>query len=247
MAGSKIHIYESPGTLSKNLASRILNLIQKTVNNGKDFNIAVSGGKTPVLLFQNMAKNRKFINWNYVRFYWVDERCVPPEHADSNFRMVNDALLKNIDVSEQNIFRIRGEDDPVSEAERYSNLIRRNVPSDNFWPCFDLIILGMGSDGHTASIFPGHLELFSSECICENTIHPETRQQRITLTGNVINNARNIYLLITGKEKSIIISHLFDTRQNTRQYPVSHVRPVNGLLEWFIDSEAGRYIIKNPS
>jgi 6-phosphogluconolactonase len=241
MIERKVHIYKTTESLSILLAEKILNLIKDAINNGKDFNIAVSGGKTPVKLFQNIAgSNTDKGMWKHVNFYWADERCVPPEHPDSNFRLVYDTLLRHLDIPEPSIHRIRGEDNPVSEAKRYSDIIRTNVPVENSWPFFSLVILGMGSDGHTASIFPGQLELFSSDCICKNTSQPETGQQRITLTGNVINNARHIYILVTGNDKAAILARLFDQTQDNNQYPVHHIRPANGIVEWFIDKEAAK-------
>jgi 6-phosphogluconolactonase len=245
MVQRKVHIYKTPDTLSEHLALRILKLFKNAEKMDTDFHIALSGGRTPVLLFQSIVKNRDYIrNWSRIHFYWVDERCVPPDHAESNFRMVNDSLLKYIDVPQDNIFRIRGEDDPVNEAFRYGNMIRRYLPSRNSWPVFNLILLGMGSDGHTASIFPGQVELFAAEHICESTIQPVTGQNRITLTGNVINNAINIFFMVTGEDKSVMISKVFNPSEETDLLPVSHVKPVNGMVEWYIDHEAGKYIKK---
>jgi len=241
MIERKVHIYKTPESLSILLAEKVLNLIEDAINNGKNFNIAVSGGKTPVKVYQNIARNCADTEmWVHVNFYWVDERCVLPEHYDSNFRLVYDTLLRHLDIPDRNIHRIRGEDNPVSEAKRYSGIVRRNIPVENSWPSFNLVMLGMGSDGHTASIFPGQLELFSSDTICKNTFHPETGQQRITLTGNVINNARHIYIMVTGKDKATILARLFDHKQNNNQYPVYHIRPANGIVEWFIDEEAAK-------
>jgi 6-phosphogluconolactonase len=241
MIDRNVHIYKTFESLSILLAEKVLNLIEDNINNGKDFNIAVSGGKTPIKLFQNISRSYTDKGmWNHVNFYWVDERCVSPEHPDSNFRLVYDTLLRHLSIPDRNIQRIRGEDNPVSEAKRYSGIIRRNVPFKYSWPLFSLVILGMGPDGHTASIFPGQLELFSSDSICKNIFHPETRQQRITLTGNVINNASHVYIMVTGNDKAAILARLFDQTQDNNKYPIHHIRPTNGIVEWFIDEEAAK-------
>ena len=132
------------------------------------------------------------VSWERVHFFWVDERCVPPEDPESNFGVAKSLLLDKIKIPSKNIHRIMGEMDPSEEAIRYSAEIAGSTVTKGRLPAFDLIILGLGEDGHTASIFRGNNKLFFSEKICETTVHPVSHQKRITITGAVINNADNI-------------------------------------------------------
>jgi 6-phosphogluconolactonase len=152
--------------------------------------------------------------------------------------MAKEYLLDHIDIPVENIYRIKGEDNPDNEAERYSNEIKKYLPEVNGLPQFDAAMLGLGEDGHTASIFPDQLKLLSSDKICETTIHPSTKQKRITLTGKVINNSGEIYFLVTGKKKSIIVEKILNKKNNYLKFPASHINPFNGELFWFLGDEA---------
>ncbi len=149
--------------------------------------------------------------------------------------MARRILLDNIDIPESCIHRIMGENDPESEAVRYSSEILRCVRSSDDLPVFDHIILGMGNDGHTASIFPGNAGLLHSEKICGVAIQPETGQKRVTLTGGVINNADFITFLVTGKSKSVLVDDIFNRRPATDKYPAAHIAPFHGKLNWMVD------------
>ena len=152
---------------------------------GQVLNLAVSGGSTPKLLFGLLAEEdfRKSIPWEIVRLFWVDERCVEPIHSESNFGMTYDALLQYAFIPGENIFRMKGEDIPQNEKVRYAGILRKELPVKNGFPVFDLVLLGLGDDGHTASIFPDNLALFESDNTVEVAVHPATKQKRITLTG----------------------------------------------------------------
>lgn len=210
-----------------------------------NLNVALSGGNTPKLLFEILAAGYKTkIDWSKINFYWVDERCVPPDSAESNFKMTNDELLKKVNVPDMNIHRMRGEVNPETEAESYSVQLSENLPSENNIPVFDIIFLGMGKDGHTASIFPGQLNLFDVNEACSASENPQTHQKRITLTGKVINNADYIYFLVTGKDKSEVIRKIIERLQDYDLYPAAHVNPVGGSLNWYIDDAAAELFTK---
>jgi len=197
---------------------------------------------TPKRIFEYISSSDQgVVNWNRIRFFWCDERCVSPDDDESNFHMARLYLFKNLDIPAHHIFRIFGEADPPSEAIRYSRIISRNVPIKRNLPEFDLILLGLGEDGHTASLFPGNTGLFYSENLCEVAIHPQTGQKRITLTGTVINNARNVVFLVTGPEKAKIVADLPDDNE-TRRFPASLVHPGNGTLTWLLDADAARLL-----
>jgi 6-phosphogluconolactonase len=153
--------------------------------------------------------------------------------------MAQRKFLSRIEIPSGNIHRIRGEDDPENEAARYSIEILSSVRNRDRLPLFDLVILGLGEDGHTASIFPGHSELFDSDKICEVALHPVTGQKRITLTGRVINNADNVTFLVTGKTKAEIVENMFKKDSSVINFPASFIVPVYGKLNWYIDHDAG--------
>lgn len=201
--------------------------------------IALSGGTTPRLLFQHLAgQYRDRIDWASVHFFWGDERCVPPEDKESNFGMARDLLFNGLDLPEANIHRIRGEDDPAVEAGRYAEEIAASVPFANGLPAFDIIMLGLGEDGHTASIFPDQMALLQATDYCAVARHPQSGQARITLTGPVINNARHVAFLVTGSSKAEVVREIITGEEQALRYPAMHIRPHTGNLYWFLDEPA---------
>lgn len=156
--------------------------------------------------------------------------------------MTEKALLSKAAIPAGNVFRMRGEAEPQHEAERYSEVIRSSVRMKNGLPCFDVVFLGMGDDGHTASIFPGNDRLMNSDKICETAVHPVTKQIRITLTGKVINNAKSVFFLVTGKNKSVIVEEIYRNNADVQKYPAAQIKPVRGKTTWLLDSEAGMFV-----
>lgn len=233
---TKVNIYTSPKDVSKSVAKKIKKLILNSKQ--EKFHIAISGGNTPRKLFKRLAKKyADVIPWEQVHFWWGDERCVSPDSDQSNYRMASEALFQKIDIPECNIHRIKGENNPADEAERYAEEMESHISSRKGLPLFDLVLLGLGDDGHTASIFPGQLELFETNNWCAVSSHPESGQKRITLTGKIINNARNIFFVVTGENKAKRISEIMNEVEVSKQYPARYVDPVHGSMIWFIDEE----------
>ena len=234
-----INIFKSPAELAMKVAEEIVSMINESACRKKTFTIALSGGSTPELLFTTLGENfSESAQWKYAHFFWCDERCVPPDNTESNYGMAKKNLFDRIDIPEKNIHRIKGECDPEDEALRYSDKISEFTRSRAGFPLFDLIILGLGEDGHTASIFPGNLALLNSVKYCEVAIHPVTGQKRITLTGRVINNADLIYFLVTGKKKAAIAKEIFNKSEASGNLPATHIIPLKGTVRWFTDDEA---------
>lgn len=230
-----INVFNHKSDLAQAFCQKLIQLVLDKEN----IFVALSGGTTPKIIFQTLSKDfKKKIDWNKIHFFWGDERCVPPEHPESNFGMTKEYLLNNIEISEENIHRIKGANNPDEEAERYSLEILNNLPIINGFPRFDIIMLGLGEDGHTASIFPDQMDLLSSEKVCETAAHPSTKQKRITLTSKVINNSERIYFLVTGSGKAKVLSDILNKKENYIKYPAAHIQPFNGILEWYIDKEA---------
>ena len=231
----EVHIYSDNEAVAAGFAEWLVGWLK---NKGK-VAIALSGGSTPKVLFRLLAEEyADEINWSKVRLYWGDERCVPPTHEDSNYGMTQELLLKHIDIPLSNIHRVRGEDDPVQEAERYGAVIEEELAEEDGYPVFDLIILGMGSDGHTASIFPHQKELLMADSTCAVATHPESGQQRITLTGPVINRSKQVVFLVTGASKLDKIREIIREEGNWSSYPAAHIRPLSGKLDWYLDEQA---------
>ena len=204
--------------------------------------VCLSGGSTPKLLFEELAKNHSAaIDWSRIHFFWGDERCVDPEDEQSNYGECKKLLLDKINIPETNVHRVVGEDDPITEADRYGETIKEHVTAgESGLPEFDLIILGMGGDGHTASIFPHQMGLLTSEKICEVAVHPESEQKRVTITGPLINAAKFVVFLITGGGKADVLATVYDG--SGEQYPATHVQPQPGELAFFLDAAAAAKI-----
>lgn len=200
--------------------------------------VALSGGNTPQALFEWIVKlDKGTVDWNKLLVFWGDERCVPPEHTDSNFRSAQKSILIPLDIPEEHIFRMHGEAEPEKEAERYSQLLAEHLTMVDGFPQFDLILLGLGEDGHTASIFPGNNSLFATTQFCTVAKHPQSGQQRITLTGSVINHAAEVVFLVTGTPKAGIVSKIAETPELVH-YPAAKVSPISGKLTWLLDKGA---------
>jgi 6-phosphogluconolactonase len=182
------------------------------------------------------------MRWDCIHFFWGDERCVPPNNRDSNFGNANKMLFSRIDIPDSNIYRIQGENDPEEEALRYSEILKKHIETKGGIPVFDWAILGLGEDGHTASIFPNQLDLITSEKICEIGIHPESGQKRITLTGTVLNMAKRITFMATGTKKQVVIHHIINRDRVAKQYPAAHIQARHGEMDWFLDSSAAELI-----
>lgn len=238
-----IKIYSTPEETVNEFAEKLKLLINKSAEQNKNFYCALSGGNTPQLLFKVLKqKYLTEINWSKVHFFWGDERCVEPKNIESNYGTAHNLLLNYIDIPNENIHRIYGEETEEPEAKRYSEEILKSLPIENGLPIFDLIILGLGSDGHTASIFPDQMNLLESEKVCEVAVHPTSKQKRITLTGKVINYAKEISFLVTGKEKARVISEIINKKDNYKIYPAYYIDPQKGNLVWYIDKFAGQLL-----
>jgi len=234
-----LHIYETPEDTARAVANLIQAKAKEKIKQSLPLNIALSGGNTPKLLFNLMANEyAETIPWHFVRLFWVDERCVPPTNIDSNYGMTYEHLLKNVPIYDANIFPIQGEIDPKVEARRYQNTLEAQLPSRNGLPKFDMILLGMGDDGHTASIFPNDLSLIHSDQFVAVSIHPVSNQKRITLTGQIINQADEVIFLITGASKAEILKQIIHREQDFRNYPASYIHAQSVPAHFYLDKTA---------
>ena len=205
--------------------------------------IAISGGTTPKSMFELLADpgepSLKQVPWDRIELFWVDERCVPPDHPDSNYRMTKEALLSKAPLPAERVHRMEGELEPEVAAARYESVIRNTFKLEGAeTPTFDLILLGMGDDGHTASLFP-HTEALNelSRIVVPNHV-PQKDAWRLTLTWPVINQGREAAFLIEGGAKAQVVHHVFLGPYQPDTYPSQIIRPANGRLTLLLDRAA---------
>lgn len=223
------------------VAKHFSDYFYEMVRNNDITHVALSGGSTPKVIFDILAEYYgDKIDWTTVHFYWGDERCVAPDDDQSNYKMTVIHLFSKVDVPPANIHRIHGESDPSEEALRYATLLESNLECSNDLPQFDLVILGMGDDGHTASIFPHELDLWDNDAHCVVATHPESGQKRVSITGQVINEAKEVIFLVTGDNKAEKIDAIHNQKEGHKQYPASFVNPTSEQLIWYLDEAAAK-------
>ena len=194
----EVKVFSTPDEIALQVAEEIEILVKDNAEFNRDTFLALSGGNTPEVLFKKLADDFKTrIDWKKLHLFWGDERCVPPGNDQSNYGMTKNYLLDKVSVPEENIHRIRGEGDPKREVVRIAGDISRIVPRKNDLPQFDMNLLGLGEDGHTASLFPGKKLKNISEGITGIAVHPESGQKRISLTLQVLNNTRQNIFMVT--------------------------------------------------
>ena len=241
MRNDRLHIFQDAVAVAKAMAHDFEEAVNEALKRKERVDVAISGGSTPVPFFHRLTSEPfgSRIPWEHVHFFWVDERCVPPGDPESNYGMTKRLLLDHIDIPEGNIHRMRGENDPSEEAVRYAHEMKRWVAlKDDAIPVFDWIVLGMGVDGHTASLFPSSPLLNESVALCSTAQHPESGQHRVTLTFPVIDHGKKVIFQVTGKEKAEIVAQILGETRGSEKFPASHVRPVNSALEWYLDESA---------
>jgi 6-phosphogluconolactonase len=232
-------IYKDKKEVAKEFSSYFADL----VSGKNEFHVALSGGSTPKIIFDVLASEYgTAIDWNNIHFYWGDERCVSPTDDQSNYKMTVEHLFSKIEIPSENIHRVLGENDPAGEAMRYSNLLEINLDRVEGVPQFDLVILGMGDDGHTASIFPHEIDLWESKDRCVVATHPDSGQRRVSINGTVINKAKEVVFLVTGKNKAEKVDEIHNKKGDYKSYPASLVAPNSGKLTWFMDEESAALI-----
>lgn len=238
---AKVFIYEQPDALYEQCAQRILQLARETLKTQDRFYIALAGGSTPRELYRQLSNtpSASAPDWHRLEFYFGDERCVAPDHSDSNYRMAKEALFTPLSIPENSIHRIHGELDPTDAIDHYQKVLSA-MPQKNHLPLFDLVLLGMGADGHIASLFPGCPLLEEQEQTFGGSYVEKLESWRLSLTLPVINNARHILLLVSGSKKADIVRHVLHGSKGAMPLPVEMVEREN--LEWFLDREAGRFL-----
>ena len=239
----KTQIFSTPYETAERLAMDFIRFVENMLIFREYLYIGLSGGNTYTLMYEILSREfSTSVKWEKIHFFWVDERCVPDTSEDSNFGNAFRILFSKINIPSKNLHYIHGFEDAVNEAVRYTGEILTFVPCIDLYPGFDLLLLGIGNDGHTASLFPGQAGLFETSGICVITEHPETNQKRITLTGKSINNAASIVFLVFGKNKADIIKSIFSNDPDSYILPAKQIHQKHGKLSWYLDNEAAEYI-----
>jgi 6-phosphogluconolactonase len=233
-----IQIYSDQADQSQAAISLFIKLAQKALLDRGSFSVALSGGSTPRQVYAGLAnvEHQDQLDWRVIHLFFGDERHVPANHRESNFRMVQETLLNKVPLLDENIHRVKTELDPRLAAFEYEEALRAFF--NGAWPRFDLVFLGMGTDGHTASLFPNTAGLNEEQRWFIANWVPSQDAWRLTLTKNAINAARNIVVLVSGSSKAQMLSQVLTGEYDPYHKPIQLIQPVDGEMIWLIDQEA---------
>ncbi|HET9341524.1 MAG TPA: 6-phosphogluconolactonase [Candidatus Eremiobacteraceae bacterium] len=236
MGATRVVKVADPLLLAKRAADEFAMSASAALHERARFAVALSGGKTPHAMLETLAT--RTLDWPSIHFFWSDERCVAPDDPSSNYGMARNALLSKIAVPKGNVHRMRGELDPLAGASAYDAELRAFFGAGA--PVFDLLFLGLGTDGHTASLFPGTAALGVTDvwCAANQVSAPVASPWRLTLTYPAINAARRIIFLVEGADKSDILANVLGNEKDVRRYPAQGIAPTDGELVWLVDSAA---------
>lgn len=237
-----VTVYKDTAELEQNAAEEIARVMQTAINERGTCFVVLSGGETPRQIYRRLGREplKDQVNWNKVHLFFSDERSVSPYDSQSNYGMVERSLLSWIDIPRPQVHRIKGETNPELAAEEYEADLRSAFGENEMR--FDLVLLGIGEDGHMASIFPGTRALDEQTAFVLPVTSPTQPPQRVTLTFPIINAAREILFLVSGKRKASIVQRVLGAAKSSRDLPASMVRPADGILRWMIDHEAASQI-----
>jgi 6-phosphogluconolactonase len=244
MTGPEVVVLPDPAALAQEAARRFVEAACQAIVERGHFTVALAGGSTPTGLYRLLAQcpYRDQIEWYRTFTYFGDERCVPPDHPDSNYHAAREALLASGSIPAANVFRMAGELGPDAAARAYAAILRRNFDlTGPARPCFDLILLGMGDDGHTASLFPGMPALMERRRPVVGSEVPgyvRPAVSRVTLTLPAINAARQVLFLVAGASKAAALAAVLTGHEPADPLPARRVRPAVGGLTWLLDQAA---------
>jgi 6-phosphogluconolactonase len=235
----QVHIFDSALDAARAAALRFVELARRAIEAQGRFSVALSGGSTPGRTYELLASDefKGQVDWASTHVFFGDERCVPPTHADSNYRMVDEALLSRVPLPARNVHRMMGEGDCAANARLYEEELQTFFAGEP-WPRFDLVLLGMGDDGHTASLFPG------TEAVAERRAWvvclwvEKLDAYRLTLTLPAINHAAHILFLVTGAGKAERVQQVIGGAREPEPLPAQLIHPESGTLQWLLDRAA---------
>ncbi len=231
-----MRIFNDHSRLSQAASRVFIRTAAQAISERGRFLAALSGGTTPIALFRLLA--RADLDWARIHLFWGDERCVPVEDPANNYAQARQALLDEISIPEQNVHRIRSELPPAEAAQEYAAQLREFAEPPLGWPRLDLVLLGLGEDGHTASLFPGSQVEASAPVIAVTGEYQGRPTDRVTLTPLVFNSARLVIFLVSGVGKSGILASVFKGGRHPDQWPAQRIRPSDGRITWMVDAQA---------
>jgi 6-phosphogluconolactonase len=240
---SNVFVFDSPELVAEAAAERFINLAQDSITQRGRFSVALAGGNTPRRVYELLASERfkGQVEWAKVYLFFGDERCVPPDHPDSNYRMANEALITHVPIPPANVHRMAGEGEPSVSAALYETQMRQYFGNVT-WPSFDLVFLGLGKDGHTASLFPQTKALTEADkWVAANWVEG-LGVYRLTLTVPVLNHARRIIFLVTGSDKAKTIKEVLISPRDPVRLPAQLIDPPEGTCEWLVDRDAAKLL-----
>ena len=235
----KISVFDTPEQLAFAAAERFVECAEEALRESDRFCVVLAGGNTPRRVYQLLATEpfNSRLDWSKVHLFFGDERAVPSHHPDSNYAMVYETLISKIAIPARNVHRIPGEGDVNENARQYENHLRSFFNGQS-WPRFDLVLLGMGEDGHTASLFPNSAALNEHSRWVVATRNEQSGQDRITLTVPVFNHARRVMFLVVGDKKAQRLKEVLRPQSASDQLPAQRIKPTNGVIEWLVDAKA---------
>jgi 6-phosphogluconolactonase len=244
MANPEVRILPTTEGMVQAAAAFIVDLAAERMRQGLPFVIALSGGGTPRRLYETLASppHASRLSWFQWEVFWGDERMVPPDHSDSNYRMARISFLDHVTIPSAHLHRMRGEIAPKEAADEYQDELRRVLGTPI--PAFDLVLLGMGTDGHTASLFPATEALDQEERLVAANWVPMLNAHRLTLTLPIINAARHILFLVSGRDKAEALRAVLEPNASGETMsPAARVRPASGTLHWYLDPDAASLLV----
>jgi len=241
-----LRIFKDTESLSRHAAEIFAERAAQSITAHDRFLVALNGGGTPTRLFQLLATEyRDNVDWTKIHIFWGDERCVPPNDPGSSYGQARDLLLSHVPIPESNIHRIQGDLEPAEASKDYALTLSRFASPPLEFPRFDLVYLGMGEDGHTASLFPGS-PVDVTEATLPVTAHYQDRPaNRVTLTQLVFNQAHMVAFMATGDKKAVTLAEVLSDRYNPELYPAQRIDPKNGALIWLVDEDAAGKLPRN--
>lgn len=237
---ANIRIFKNSEALSRAAAEIFVTTASQAVGARGRFLAVLSGGSTPSGLYRLLTEEpyRSRVEWSKTYVFWGDERCVSPEDEGSNYHQAHETLLGHIPIPDKNVQRIKGELEPAEAADDYARTLKRFAAPGLDWPRFDLALLGMGADGHTASLFPGSPMDVAAPTLAVTADYQGRPAQRVTLTPLVFNSARKVLFLVTGADKTETLSKVLSETPMPEQYPAQRIRPTDGQVVWLVDEAA---------
>ena len=239
MAEPIIQIFKDIHELSNVAARSFVDTANQAIGERGRFLVSLSGGNTPMKLYETLGSEfHDRVNWLNVHFFWGDERCVPADDPGNCYGQAKKAFLDQVSAIKENIHRVESELKPAEAAYRYALTLKQFAEGSQAWPRFDLVLLGMGDDGHTASLFPGSPVDVSTPTLAVVANYQDRPANRVTLTQNVFNSARNVNFLVAGKSKAETLFNVLKGEYNPGLYPAQRIDPQDGTLTWLVDQDA---------